>query len=128
MARSLARSAAACVLLGALGGCVNTGKHRVGGNEGSPIPLPDSSLGALTVNADGEVVFVDAKGKRVPGCLLPGEGKARANDCVGLKDTTVLEIQSLSVVKHRGSTCTTIGPIFHGGRAYYYQFPPGCGH
>ena len=128
IAHALARGAAACVLAGALGACMSTGKHRPGGNDGGAPPLPDASLGALSINEDGEIVVVDAKGQAIPKCVLRATEAKKASECRGLKDTDILEIRSMSIVTHTGSNCTTIGPIIHGGRAYYYQLPPGCGH
>lgn len=97
---------------------------------------PDHAVGALVLGKDGEIIAVDATGKPVAPCALaPEEGatasapvarEAEEPECAKIRGTTLTNIQSTAIVRHTGSTCTTVGPIISGGRAYYFQLPQGC--
>lgn len=99
---------------------------------------PANVVGALVFGKDGEIAVVDGGGKLVRPCVLPGGAEAAAGaaaadgskaveaECGKLAGTTVMNVQSAAFVRHTGSTCLTVGPIVHGGRAYYFQLPAGC--
>ena len=70
--------------------------------------------GALLIGPTGELQVVDAKGDPVPACVLPTgpddkrKGDANLPVCEKLKNTTVRRVDSISVLEHTGSTCTTV--------------------
>lgn len=128
--RSVARALGAGALLGTLAGCQMMGMkppYGEGGGDGGQSPkLPASAIGALVFGPEGEIYVVDGAGRNVPGCVMPGTMDKSAPECRALAGTTVLAIKSVAAVRHTGSTCTTVGPIIHAGRAYYFQLPAGC--
>lgn len=109
---------------------------------------PNYAVGALVLGKNGEIVAVDATGKVVPPCALPGEQPAEQPnptgvptkpegdlarvaagedpECAKVRNTTIINLQSTGIVRHTGSTCTTVGPIIHAGKARYFQLPVGC--
>lgn len=116
---------------------------------------PNYAVGALVLGKNGEIVAVDATGTVVPPCALPGERPAdppnpvgapakpegdvakpegdlarvaagEDPECAKVRNTTIINLQSTGIVRHTGSTCTTVGPIIHAGKARYFQVPVGC--
>jgi len=140
--------AAACLVVG----CQPKGEPKVEPTPPAAVDLgavakrllaPDYAVGALLIGKNGEIVAVDITGQTRPPCSLPeipvtdaaaqapsAEGKRAATadepECAKVRNTTIANLQSPSIVRHTGSNCFLVGPIIHAGRAYYYQLPPGC--
>lgn len=101
---------------------------------------PTYAVGALVLGKNGEIVAVDATGKVAPPCALPGEqptdplkptgepATVATEDpaCAKIQNTMIINLQSIGIVRHTGSTCTTVGPIIYAGKARYFQLPVGC--
>lgn len=90
----------------------------------------DNVVGALLLGKNGEIIPVDANGRVVPGCALPkartdGDKAVTANECAKTRGTTITDLQPVSIVRHTGSTCITVGTVF-GGKYWTYQIPKGC--
>lgn len=117
----------AAALLGSLAGCQMLDAAKPYGEPAPSATLPAAAMGAIVVGAEGEIFVVDGEGRSVPGCVPPGTIDPAAPVCAALTGTTVMTIKSVAVIGHTGSTCTTLGPIIHAGRAFYFQLPPGCG-
>lgn len=78
---------------------------------------PGQAVGAIVVNRDGELVFVDENGKVVEACRLCEEGDEacmsdKANErvpmCKSTTGTTITGVTPLSVVSHTGSRCILV--------------------
>ncbi|HMV17946.1 MAG TPA: hypothetical protein PLN96_05425 [Zoogloea sp.] len=95
---------------------------------------PSYAVGALVIGKNGEVLPVSAEGKRIQPCLLPKAPEtptAKApeiatqgeiQECPKARDTTILDVQSVAVVRHTGSTCVTVGGgVFMGRVMPVYQ-------
>mgnify|MGYP001283875998 CR=1 FL=1 len=114
------------VLLGPLTGCSDKPKPAVA-TEAEHNQLakrfiePNQVLGALLIGKNGEILPVDADGKPVKPCRLPGaaddsQDKLDLPDCNKTRDTTIRDIRSLALVTHSGSTCITYGGGIFGGK------------
>ncbi len=95
---------------------------------------PSYAVGALVIGKNGEVLPVAADGKRIQPCLLPTvrdnpdakapeiAAKGEIQECPKARDTTILDVQSVAVVRHTGSTCVTVGGgVFMGRVMPVYQ-------
>ncbi|HRP98375.1 MAG TPA: hypothetical protein PL143_19235 [Rhodocyclaceae bacterium] len=125
MTKPLARTLCAGALLGVLAGCQMI-DHKPYGDATQAPALPSAAIGALVLDAEGDLFVVDGEGRTVQGCVPPGTMDPAAPECAALTGTTVMAIKSVALIRHTGSTCTTVGPIIHAGRAYYFQLPAGC--
>lgn len=123
--RTLGGVLGAAAMLGAVSGCQMMGMPQHG-DSGKPPALPGAAIRALVFGAEGDVFVVDGEGRNVQGCVMPGTMDKSAQACGALTGTTVMSLKSVGFIRHTGSTCTTVGPIVHAGRVYYYQLPPGC--
>lgn len=96
------------------------------------MPL-ENFAGALLIGKNGELIPLDARGLVSPSCALPVASDAPTtaskamlpNECAKTRDTTLLEINPVSVVRHTGSTCITVSYV-SGGKNWYVQIPKGC--
>lgn len=96
------------------------------------MPL-ENFAGALLIGKNGELIPLDARGLVSPSCVLPAASDAPTtaskatlpNECAKTRDTTLLEISPVSVVRHTGSTCITVSYV-SGGKNWYVQIPKGC--
>lgn len=114
-----------------LAGCGGKDDHAASTDKASAASAfdPTKVVGAVVFGVDGEIRIVDANGQPVPPCALPGAGKdtGDAPECPNVRGTTILNAQSLSVVRHTGSHCILVGSVV-GGRYVTVQLPPGCKH
>ncbi|MBL8444716.1 MAG: hypothetical protein JNK52_11780 [Zoogloeaceae bacterium] len=117
-------SAAAFVAALLLGGCAGMQGNDHGRHEQLTAPElakrfvePGQAVGAIVVNRDGELVFVDEDGKVVEPCRLCDEGDEacmsdKANEripmCKSTTGTTITGVTPLSVVSHTGSRCILV--------------------
>lgn len=119
-----------------LGGCAGMQGADQGRHEQLTAPelaerfvAPGQAVGAIVVNRDGELVFVDEKGVVVEACRLCDEGDEacksdKANErvpmCKSTSGTTITGVTPMSVVSHTGSRCILVTKQGHSGY-YTYQ-------
>lgn len=120
------RTASAAAIFAALllGGCAGMPGPDQGRHEQLTAPElaerfvePGQAVGAIVVNRDGELVFVDEKGVVVEACRLCDEGDEacmsdEANErvpmCRSTSGTTITGVTPMSVVSHTGSRCILV--------------------
>ena len=104
---------------------------------GGGITGANDAVGGILFLANGDLVVVDAAGNKVAPCQLPDPDRnpddaAGRAECQKVRDTTIIDLQSIAVVRHTGSQCLTVGPsqtVSAGGvvtGSPVYQLPPGC--
>lgn len=120
------RTATAGVFVAALllGGCA--GMQAPGHADYEPLKAselaqrfvaPGEAVGAIVVNRDGDLVFVDEKGTVVEPCRLcedgdeackAGKADERVPMCKSTSGTTITGVTPMSVVSHTGSRCILV--------------------
>jgi hypothetical protein len=111
------------------------------GPIGADLLGSSSVIGGVIFRANGEFVVVDAAGNEVVPCTLPDPGHkgyastttSGGGECQKVSDTTITSVQSIAAVRHTGSHCLIVGPVYTvsaGGvvTSSVYQLPPGCRH
>ena len=110
------------------------------GPIGADLLGSSSVIGGVIFRANGEFVVVDAAGNEVVPCTLPDPGRkgyapttTSGGECQKVSGTTITNVQSIAAVRHTGSHCMILGPVYTvsaGGvvTSSVYQLPPGCTH
>jgi hypothetical protein len=111
------------ITVAVLAGCGSKEGHDKPGGGKDPVAgalNPETTAGAIVIGVNGEVRVIDRNGQAVAPCVLPAAGKDTGlPECPKVRDTTIIDAQPISIVRHTGSQCFIVGTVSAGRYVQY---------